>query len=59
MLIYIVYHNTYENTNFFYVNKENALKRMIEIAKDTETNILDWNIKKIEEGELFEADLNM
>ncbi len=57
--IYIVYHKTFENTNVFFTTKEKALQYIEKVAlvKYPEEEITDWNIRELEEGCEFDAQM--
>jgi hypothetical protein len=49
LVIYVVYHNELEDCNVFFTDEA--------LAKETETDIKEWNIRVFEEGVKFWADL--
>ena len=56
--IYIIYHETFENTNVFTtdINKIDELKK--KLATKTYTEISEWKYKKIIEEDEFYAEFN-
>jgi len=69
MKIYVIYHDTYENANAFYLTREaaeEAIKKAVLKCADSDDEgeeLLDeeksWHIKEINEGEEFDADFNV
>jgi len=57
LTIYVVYHDIRENTNVFFLSLEEATKGIKLLAKETETDISEWSIRKLTEGVKFSADL--
>jgi hypothetical protein len=59
MEIFIVYHNTFEDTNIFTLTLEEAKNQILSLSKETDTNILEWNVRKLKEGVKFGGDLSI
>ena len=57
-LIYVVHHNQFEVYNVFFRDYQSAKQKMIDLAKETDTDIKEWNIRTFTEGENFVADLS-
>jgi hypothetical protein len=57
-LIYVVHHNVFEDCNIFFRDEQSARQKIIELAKETETNIDEWDIRIFTEGKKFVADLS-
>ena len=55
--IYVVVHRTFEETNIFFTDYSDAEKRIHQLVQDTETDVSEWKIITIIEGEPFEADI--
>lgn len=53
--IYVVHHCTFEDTNVFFVNRELAKAKLIELAKKYDTEVNECIISTIKEGDLFDA----
>ena len=53
MIIFVILHDTYQNTNMFFTNQKKALNHIKKIVQDTGTKLEEWNIKIIVEGEFF------
>ena len=54
--IYVIFHNTYEDTNAFYLTFDEAYKHIESLVDETETKLEEWSIRKLTEGVKFEAD---
>lgn len=59
MEIYIVYHSILEDSNVFTLTLESAKNKIIELSKETDTDITEWNVRKIKEGMKFGGDLSI
>jgi hypothetical protein len=57
LVIYVVHHNDFEDCNIFFTDEALAKQKIIELAKETETDIREWNIRVFKEGVKFWADL--
>lgn len=55
--IFVIFHNTLENTNMFFMNYNDASKAIKILANETNTSEDEWNIRVISEGEKFCADM--
>ncbi len=55
--IYVVYHNTFEDTNVFFTDYNKAQEMLNDLANNTDTKRTEWKIRVLREGELFEADM--
>jgi len=58
LTIYVIYHETYENTNIFTTDKnkiDEIIKKLIKKYDDTEG---EWNYREITEETEFDADMN-
>lgn len=55
--IFVVVHETFEETNVFFTNFDQALKRLKKFAKDTNTHVSEWRIRTLIEGKVFNGDL--
>lgn len=55
--IYVVIHDTTEDTNVFFTSYEKAENFIPKIASATETDILEWAIVELKEGRTFDADM--
>lgn len=53
--IYVVRHCTFEDTNVFFTNPKLAEVKLVELAKQYNTELEEWSIRTIQEGELFDA----
>ena len=58
LVIYVVHHNTFEDSNVFFTDYQSAKQKIIDLAKETETDIREWNIRTFTEGQCFCADLS-
>lgn len=61
LTIYVVIHNTFENTNIFFIRREDAInyiENVLPIEYPDEPKYL-WNIREIKEGEEFGGDLSI
>jgi hypothetical protein len=57
LTIYVIYHNTFEDTNIFFLNLQEAKDGIARLANETETDLSEWNIRKLQEGTKFGGDL--
>lgn len=57
MKIWIIYHNTLENTNIFVTNPDDIDNVIENLCNDTKTDISEWKIRVLEEGVKFCADM--
>jgi hypothetical protein len=57
LVIYVVHHNTFEDCNVFFTDYQSAKQKIIDLAKETDTDIREWKIRTFTEGECFCADL--
>ena len=58
MIIYVIYHNIYEDTNIFTTDKKKIGEIIKKMCLETDTKEDEWNIKEISEEEKFNADMN-
>jgi hypothetical protein len=59
MVIYVIYHKTFENTNVFTTDKnkiDEIVKTLVSKYEDTKG---EWRCRKIIEHRMFEADMDM
>lgn len=54
---YLVYHITFENTNALFLNKSKADQYVIDQVNKGYGTLNKWRIKKLEEGQIFEAEI--
>jgi hypothetical protein len=59
MEIFIVYHSTFEDTNVFTLTLEEAKNQILSLSKETNTDISEWNVRKLKEGVKFGGDLSI
>lgn len=59
MEIFVVYHSTFEDTNVFTLTLEEAKNQILSLSKETNTDILKWNVRKLKEGVKFGGDLSI
>ncbi len=59
--IYVVIHNTFENTNVFFANKNDAIEYINEVVprKYPDEPSSSWKIREIKEGQEFGGDLGI
>ena len=57
--IYVVYHNTFEDTNVFFLSIEEAKNYISQMAQETETEVTEWSIRRLQEGVKFGGDLTV
>jgi hypothetical protein len=57
LTIYVVYHNTLEDTNVFFLSLQEARDSITQLAQETETDVSEWNIRRLREGVKFGGDL--
>jgi hypothetical protein len=55
MKIYIIIHYFYHNANIFYQSRQDAVKKVEELAETTGSNIYEWYIMEITEGKRFDV----
>ena len=56
--IYVIYHNTLEDTNLFTTDRS-KIDQLIQImAEHTNTEVCEWKYKTIKEGHNFYASFN-
>lgn len=46
MIIYVIYHNIYEDTNIFTTNKKKIDEIIKKMCLETDTKEDEWNIKR-------------
>lgn len=59
MEIFVVYHKILEDSNVFTLTIEEAKKQILLLSKETDTDILEWNVRKLKEGVKFGGDLSI
>ena len=59
MEIFVVYHSELEDVNVFTLTFEEAKNQILLLSKETDTDILEWNIRKLKEGVKFGGDLSI
>ena len=56
--IYVIYHDTFENTNVFTTNYNKIPYIVKKLAEDNQTDIKEWQYREIPEEEFFVAVMN-
>ena len=59
MEIFVVYHSHLEDSNVFSLTLEEAKKQILLLSKETYTDIKEWGVRKLTEGEKFGGDLTI
>lgn len=59
MVIYVIYHKTFENTNVFTTDIDKIDKIVKKLESDFEDTVGEWRCRKLVEHRMFEADMNM
>ena len=59
MEIFVVYHCSFEDVNVFTLSLEEAKNQIVILSKETYTDILEWNVRKLTQGVKFGGDLSI
>ena len=57
LTIYVVYHKTYLDMNVFFSTIQEARDGIRQLTQETETDVSEWNIRRLREGVKFGGDL--
>jgi len=57
LTIYVVYHKTFDDTNVFFSSLQEARDGITQLAQETETDVSEWNIRRLREEVKFGGDL--
>ena len=59
IVIYVIYHKTFENTNVFTTDKDKIDEIVKKLESEIEDTVGEWRCRKLIEHRMFEADMNM
>lgn len=59
MKILVIYHHTLENTNVFVTDADKVEDVINKLCNETNTDIGEWKIRVLTEGEKFTADMTI
>lgn len=56
--IFVIYHKTFENTNIFTADENEVASIIKKFETDWPDTVGEWFYRKINQGEMFHADMN-